>query len=180
MTNKRKNIKEKQDVEFGVDSRYTSKRERKADSKALMESRLKRMENFSEDQIIKAKLLQLKLRMEEFIQNPVKEDNNFFTDFLKLYIDTIYNKRIHFAEDINVTPVRLSQVLNNHREPKEEFILRLMVHSEKTYKKICVFPEKTWFQVYFHEKIYDTISNRDKWRPQVEKHVKVSKFLKAL
>ncbi len=172
------NNKEIPGAEYGVDSRYASKKEKTADGKALMEARLKRMKNLSDEQIITAKLLQLKLKMEEFIKNPVEENQNFFTDFLKLYIDTIYNKRVHFAKDINITPVSLSQVLNNHREPKEEFILRLMIHSEKTYAKICDFHKKTWFQVYFHEKIYDTMSNQSKWRPQVEKHVNISRLIK--
>jgi len=177
--NKSKNNKKISDAEYGVDSRYASKKERTADGKALMEARLEKMKNLSEDQVITAKLLQLKLRMEEFIKNPVNENHNFFTDFLKFYIDSIYNKRVHFAKDINITPVRLSQVLNNHREPKEEFILRLIIHSEKTYEKICAFHKKTWFQVYFHEKIYDTMSNQSKWRPLVEKHVNVSRSIKS-
>ena len=63
----------------------------------------------------------------------------------------IYSKRSSFAKDINVIPVSLSQVLNNNREPKEEFIMKLMIHSEKAYMDICEFHKKTWFQVYYHE-----------------------------
>lgn len=178
MSRGKKDNKEILDAEYGVDSRYTSKRERTIDGKILMEARLKRMKNLSADQIIKAKLLQLKLRMEEFIKNPVAENHNSFTEFLKMYIDTLYDKRFHFAQDINITPVLLSQVLNKYRAPKEEFILRLMVHSEKTYEKVCVFHKKTWFQVYFAEKIHETMSNQDKWRPTVEKQVNISKLIK--
>ncbi len=178
MTKNKKNNKEIEGAEYGVDSRYASKKERIADSKSLMEARLKRMNNLSEDQIIKAKLLQLKFRMEEYIKKPKYEEHNYFTEFLKLYIDTIYSKRIHFAKDVNIKPVLLSQVLNNHREPKEEFILRLMIHSEKTYKNISTFHEKIWFQVYFREKICETMANQDKWRPDVEKHVNISNLIK--
>ena len=178
MTKMKNGNKEIDGAEFGVDSRYSSKKERLADGKALMEARLKRMKNLSEDEIIKAKLLQLKFRMEEYIKQPTYGDRNFFTEFLKSYIDAIYSKRIHFAQDINVKPVLLSQVLNNHRKPKEEFILRLMVHSEKTYKKICTFQKKTWFEVYFLEKISKTMSNHDKWRPNIEKHVNISSQIK--
>ena len=178
MARSKKNSEKISDAEYGVDSRYASKKERTSDGKALMEARLERMKNISEDQIIAAKLLQLKYQMEEFIKNPVSENQNFFTGFLKIYIDTLYKKRVHFAKDINVTAVRLSQVLNNHREPKEEFLLRLIVHSEKIYEKICDFHKKTWFQVYFHEKIYDTMSNQSKWRPLVEKQVNISRPIK--
>jgi len=175
---KKKN-KELVGVEYGVDSRYTSKKDREADGKALMEARLKRMENLSEDQIARAKLLQLKLKMEEYISKPVYQDYNFFTEFLTTYIDTIYSKRSNFAKDIDITPILLSKVINNHREPRDEFMMRLMIHSEKTYKNVCEFHKKTWYQVYFHEKICDTMSSQDRWRPKVEKHVNVSKLIKV-
>lgn len=175
---KRKN-KELEGAEYGVDSRYTSKKDRESDGKALMEARLKRMKNLSEDQIARAKLLQLKLKMEEYIRKPVYQDCNFFTEFLTTYIDTIYSKRSNFAKDIDITPILLSKVLNKHREPRDEFMMRLMIHSEKTYKNVCEFHKKTWYQVYFHEKICNTMSSQDKWRPKVEKHVNVSKLIKA-
>ena len=175
----KKKFKEIEGAEYGVDSRYSSKKERQADSKALMEARLDRMKNLSKDQIIRAKLLQLKLKMEEYIQKPVYKDHNFFTEFLTSYIDTIYSKRSNFANDIDITPVRLSQVLNSHREPKDEFMLRLMIHSERTYQNICQFQKKTWYQVYYHGKICDTMSSQDEWRPEVEKHVKIKNLVNS-
>lgn len=159
-------------TEFGVDSRYSSKATKKIAGKALMESRLERMKNLTPDQILRAKLIQLKLRMAEYLLKPIYKEHNYFTEFLCNYIDAIYERRNKFAEDIDISPVKLSQILNNHREPQEEFFLRLMVHSELTFKNICKFDKSCWYQVYFHEKICDTISSQDKWRPDVEKHVK--------
>lgn len=174
MTEKKQNI---MDTEYGIDSRYKSNNERESEATALMEARLGRMKNLSKDQITKAKLLQLKLKMEEYIKNPVYDNHNYFSDFLKLYIDSIYTKRSTFAKDIDVAPVSLSQVINNHREPKEEFIMKLMIHSEKVYENVCEFHKKTWYQVYFHEKICDTMSNQEQWRPEIEKHVRISEAI---
>jgi len=165
------------DPEYGVDSRYSSNNEYKSEAAALMEARLKKMKSLSKDQITKAKLLQLKLKMEEYIKKPVYDNHNHFTDFLKLYIDSIYTKRSTFAEDIDIAPVSLSQVINNHREPKDEFIMKLMIHSEKAYENVCEFHKKTWYQVYFHEKICDTMSSQEKWRPEIEKHVRISEAI---
>lgn len=165
------------DAEFGLDSRYASDAEHKSEATSLMESRLMRMKNVSKEQVIRAKLLQLKLKMDEYVKNPICDDNNNFSEFLKLYIDSIYAKRSVFAEDIDVAPVSLSQVINNHREPKEEFLLKLMIHSEKVYEHICVFEKKVWFEVYYKEKICETISHLERWRPEVEKHVKLSKMI---
>ncbi len=174
MTENKKNII---DTEYGIDSRYNSDNERKSDATILMEARLRRLKNLSKDQITKAKLLQLKLRMEEYIKNPEYNNRHYFLNFLKSYIDSIYSKRSAFAKDIDVSPVSLSQVLNNHREPKEEFIMKLMIHSEKAYKNVCEFHKKIWYQVYFHEKICDTMSNQEKWRPEIEKHIRLSKVI---
>lgn len=169
------NKKHIMDTEYVIDSRYKSNKERKSDATALIEARLRRLKNLSKGQITKAKLLQLKLKMEEYIKHPVYDDHNHFSDFLKSYIDSIYSKRSAFAKDIDVAPVSLSQVVNNHREPKEEFIMKLMIHSEKVYKNVCEFHKKIWYQVYFHEKICDTMSNQEQWRPGIEKHVRISK-----
>ena len=162
------------DFEYGVDSRYTSSKENESEAAALMEARLKRMKNLSKDQIIHAQLVQLKLKMEDFLKKPVYDNRKYFSEFLQSYVDMIYPKRSNFAMDIDVTPVRLSQVINSHREPKDLFIMKLMIHSEKVYKHVCAFDKKTWFQVYYHEKICNTMSNQDKWRPEIEKHVKIS------
>ena len=167
----------KMDTEYGIDSRYKSNRERESEATALMEDRLRRMKNLSKDQITKAKLLQLKLKMEEYIKNPVYDNHNYFPGFLRLYIDSIYSKRNTFAQEYAVAPVSLSQVINNHREPKEEFIMKLMIHSEKAYKNVCEFHKKIWYQVYFHEKICDTMSNQEQWRPELEKHVRISEAI---
>jgi hypothetical protein len=172
MTKLKNNIGELEDVEFGVDSRYASKAESKSESKSLKEARLERRKHLSSEQITKARLLQLKLRMEAFISEPIyEEQQNVFPNFLAAYIDTIYSKRKNFAKDIDITPILLSQILNNHREPKEEFMLRLMIHSGETFKMVCEFDEKTWYQVYYQEKMCEMMANQNEWRPKEERHV---------
>ena len=165
------------DSEYGVDSRYKTTKERKHDSVALMEARLERIKKLSREQILRAKLLQLKLKMENYLKEPVYDSQNHFANFLETYVDTIYSRRSEFAKDINVTPVFLSKVINSHREPNEEFILKLMIHSEKVFKHVGEFDEKTWYQIYFHEKLCDTMSNENKWRPKIEKQVKLTQSI---
>jgi hypothetical protein len=166
------------DFEYGVDSRYRNKKEKESDALALMQSRLERMKNLPKEQTIKAKLLQLKLKMEDYLKEPVYDKKNQFTSFLDVYIDAIYSQRSTFAKDINVTPVFLSQIINNHREPKEEFILKLMIHSEKVYKNVCDFQKKTWYQVYYQEKIAETMASQKQWRPGIEKQIRLSNLIK--
>ena len=54
-----------EDAEYGLDSRFKSSKENESESALLMEARLLRMKNLSKDQIIRAKLMQLKLKTEE-------------------------------------------------------------------------------------------------------------------
>lgn len=167
------------DLEYGIDSRYKSGLESVSEATALMEARLRRMKMLSNDQITKARLLQLKLKMEEFINHPVYDNHNHFSNFLKFYIDSIYSKRSIFAKDINVDPVSLSQVINNHREPKDEFILKLMIHSEKVYKDVCSFNKKIWYQIYFNNKICEIMAKQEQWQPEIEKQVRISELTKV-
>lgn len=164
------------DAEYGVDSRYKAHQERKKDSVALMHARLERMKNLSGEQILRAKLLQLHIQMENYLKDSVYDSKNNFAHFLETYVDIIYSKRSDFAKDINITPVFLSKVINSHREPKEEFILKLMVHSEKVFKHVGDFHTKIWYQVYFHEKLCDTLASQNKWKPKIDKQVKVTKL----
>ena len=166
-----------ENAEYGLDSRYGSKKEYESEAAALMEARLIKMKKLSKDQIIRARLMQLKLKMEAYLKQSVHDKKNHFSDFLKVYVDTIYSTRNRFAHDINITPIRLSQVINNHREPKDEFIMKLMIHSERVYENICEFQKETWYQVYFHEKICDTMSSQEQWRPKLEKDIKLSESL---
>ncbi|MCF8428087.1 MAG: hypothetical protein K9H61_03640 [Bacteroidia bacterium] len=71
------------DIEFGVDSRYQSKEERVLDAILLMQARLDRMKNLSREQTLRAKLLQLKLRMENYLKEPVYDNQKHFSRFLK-------------------------------------------------------------------------------------------------
>jgi hypothetical protein len=171
MMNKKNSVKD--DFEFGVDSRYKSKKEREQDSVALMQAILERMKNVTGEQILHAKLFQLKFKMEDYLKKPVYDNQNHFAQFLVFYVDAIYSKRSDFAKDINITPNFLSKIINSHRDPNEVFILKLMIHSEKTFKHVGAFHKKTWYQVYFHEKLYDTMASQDKWRPELEKQVKL-------
>ncbi|WP_046758835.1 hypothetical protein [Kordia jejudonensis] len=160
--------------EFGVDSRYTSETVYQSEATALMEARLQRMKGLSKDDVIRAKLMQLKLKMQEFIKQPIHEKQHYFSIFLQQYIDTIYSKRTVFANDMGITPVQLSQIINNHRTPQDDFILKLMIHSEMIFKDVCDFQKELWYQVYSHEKLCKMMSTQHEWQAKLKQEVCVS------
>lgn len=165
------------DTEYGVDSRYHSAKERESDAIALMEARIKKMKELSGEDIGRARLMQLKLKMEEYLAKSAHEKSNSFSEFLKMYVDAIYSKRSGFADDIGITPILLSQIINNHRLPNEEFFKKLMIHSEKIYRDVCEFQQQIWYQVFYREKLNNTLSTQDTWRPEIEESVRISEPL---
>lgn len=60
--NRTKNINNEFDPEFGLDSRYVSENERKSEATALLESRLMRMKNLSNEQLVRAKLFSVEIK----------------------------------------------------------------------------------------------------------------------
>lgn len=159
---------------YNIDSRYTSENEKEADSIALMQARLERMKNLSGTDIKRAQLMQLKLKMESYLNSNFVAEKNNFTSFLKRYIAIIYPKQNQFAKDIGITPVLLSQIINNHREPSDEFLMKVMVHSEKIFKKVGRFEKQLWYQVYFQEKICETMLKQNEWAPRIEKEIHIT------
>lgn len=170
-------MKKSINVDYGIDSRYKSRKEKENDSLLLMQSRLEKMKELSQEEILKAKLLQLKLRMEEYIKESDASKEIQFSFFLTAYIDSIYSKRIDFARDLNITPNYLSKVINNHREPNEEFIYKLMIHSEKIYKHITKFEINMWYKLYYQEKLNGIIKNQKKWKNKYAHQIKLSEII---
>ena len=159
--------KENTDPEFGLDSRYNSKEEAKKESLALLQARLERMKSVSEADIIKAKLMQLKFKMEDYLKNTDLKSVQSFNLYLKTYIDILYPKRIDFAADLNITANYLSKIINKHNAANDLFILKLMIHSGKVYEAVCPFKVEIWYEIYYRERILETMKKQDEWGPEL-------------
>ena len=160
------------DPEWAVDSRYHSADEEKREAKALLKARLQRLKNVTEHDILKTKLLQIKWQMEDYVKCGQPNNEYGFAYFLATYVDTLYSKRIDFANDLNVSAVLLSQVIGKHREPSLDFILKLMVHSKKVFSLLEPFDVSVWYRIYLLDKLHHTLANQSAWLKQYEKQVK--------
>lgn len=155
-----------------IDSRTIPEKEKEEDRKALLAAREKRFKIRPESEKIAAELLQLKYQMENFLKDPVPGLENNFSKFLSIYIDILYRKRKNFAADIDINPIVLSQIINNHRQPTEEFLIRLVLHSQAVFKKISSFEKELWPKLYFQDRISEFLTSTEKKRKLEEKHVK--------
>ena len=60
-----------------------------------------------------------------------------------------------FADEVDVTPAVLSQYINNHRKPKDEFVIRLGLHSNG------MIPAISWFKVIQKDKEHEIMTSQE-------------------
>lgn len=128
-------------------------------------NRRKQFENRNEKEEMYARLLQLKFQLEDYVISNQYQKAFNFGYFLNEYVNRQDKKDKQFAIEVDVTPAVLSQYINNHRKPKDEFVIRLELHSGG------MIPAISWFKVLQKDKEHDIITNQQ-LRQQESKHVK--------
>jgi len=125
---------------------------------ALLEEFRKYRKKVSDKQSEKTKLiselLQLKFLIEDHIKSDIFNKDYYFGYFLKEYITRLEKKNNQFADEIDVKPTELSQVINQRRKPTEKLIFRLEIHSNKN------FPALMWFRLLEKDRAYELKHNR--------------------
>lgn len=106
------------------------------------------------EQVLLARLLQLKYRIEDYSKSDEYNENNSFSYFLKEYLNSLAKKNKDFANDIGIDETELSQLLNKHRKPSEKIIIRLEIHSNK------ILPALMWYKLLEKEKEYELSTNQ--------------------
>ena len=111
------------------------------------------------------KLLQLKFEMEDYLIQKEYKQGFDFSYFLVQYIDRLEIKKKEFAQEIDVDPTELSQIINRHRSPNEKFIIRLEIHSNNN------FPAVVWCRLIEKERTF-YLQNNSNLRLSETKHVR--------
>lgn len=128
-------------------------------------ARRKRFESFTPRQKMYSRLLQLKFQLEDYVGSSQYKESLNFGYFLNEYVSRQDKKDKQFANEVDVTPAVLSQYINNHRKPKDEFMIRLEIHSNG------MIPAISWFKVIQKDKEHEIMTNQD-LRLEESKHVK--------
>ncbi|MRG46799.1 helix-turn-helix domain-containing protein [Chitinophaga sp. SYP-B3965] len=123
--------------------------------KAFRKFRKKITEEQTEIEKLISQLLQLKYQLEDYLASVSFNREYNFGYFLKEYIERQEKKKKEFAEEINVDPTELSQVINKHRKPTEKLIYRLDIHSNRS------FPALLWFKLLEKDRAYELSQNSD-------------------
>ncbi len=171
-----KENKSLEDFKYLIDSRDLTNKEKAEERDTILKARAARFETRSDNDIKTAKLMQLKFQMEEYLSSPLCSVELSFPKFLMTYIDTLYEKRKDFASDISIKPIVLSHVLNEHREPNDSFLLRLMFHSQDSFKDLIEFDKSLWAMVYYQDKVCGFLDSSEKLGKSEKKHVRGINF----
>jgi len=51
-----------------------------------------------------------------------------------------------------------------------------MIHSERVFQAIKGFHKQSWHQLYYRDKINDTMAKQNEWREELEKKIKIPAF----
>jgi len=145
------------DPEFGVKSEPTQTQNLVSEAVELMQYRVDQMKKLTDEDIRKARLLQLKFKMERCLEDVSYESNSRFSEFLEGYVDALFDKRSDFATEFGISAVVLSQYINNHREPNIEFVSKLTTHTLNSFKSVADFPKTLWFEVYYKDKLREAV-----------------------
>ena len=94
-------------------------------------------------------LLQLKIQVEDYIQNKEFDPELTFGHFLKQYVDLFRVKRKDFADEISIDTTLLSQFINEHRMPPDYIAIRLEIHSNNS------IPASYWVKLVEKQKEFD-------------------------
>lgn len=129
--------------------------ERKEMLSAFKDIRKKYAERQSEEDKLISKLLQLRFLMEDYLKGDNLREEFYFGFFLKEYITRLEKKNKDFANEINVDPTELSQIINKHRKPTDKIIYRLELHSNRN------FPAIMWFRLLEKEREYELMHNNN-------------------
>jgi len=144
--------------------KLTKKQQTEAGLK-LAKARQNSLEAMSEADILKARLLQLKFQLEDYLKASNYDREKNFGFFLKKYLAITNKKRNEFAAEINIHETLLSQLVNNHREPGENIFIRLELHSNNT------IPAPYWYKLVEKEKEH-YIKTNSSLRKREKKFVK--------
>ncbi|SIS94525.1 hypothetical protein SAMN05421788_102238 [Filimonas lacunae] len=129
--------------------------------------RKKASKQISEEDKIKLRLLRLKFEINNFLKSQYSDFQ--FGFFLEEYMKCFELNGKTFANEIDVAPSLLSQILHNQRDPNTKIMMRLEIHSNYN------FPAPIWYEVLAKQKAFE-LKNDSKLRKQEARkiHPKIS------
>ncbi|MFV7234570.1 hypothetical protein [Flavobacterium sp. ZB4R12] len=155
---------EEQAEAFVFRTKLTDKQIQEA-ANELQLARKKAKEQLNENQILYARVKQLRFLMEDYAKSNSYNQDFSFAYFLRKYIRLNYKINKNFAKDIQLPETELSSILNKGRTPSKKTIVRLELHSNNT------IPAISWYKLLEKQKEHELQTDKE-IREKESKHVK--------
>lgn len=156
MSTKKKRVKhtsEELAEAYVYPSTLTPEQRKEADDQ-LKAARSKVQSAMTEADKLTADIMQLRFQLEDYLNSEKYDPKLRFSYFLKSYVQLLNKKRKVFAQEINIDETELSQLINDHRSPGENIIIRLEIHSNNA------IPAVAWYKLIEREKEHYLITNK--------------------
>jgi transcriptional regulator with XRE-family HTH domain len=160
--NKSKNVRAFEDIDESFETPSMTENQQKENLSAFGSYRQKIKKDILDEDRLRLRLLRLKFQISQFLN--AQQSDYGFSFFLGFYMKCLELNGKTFAEEINIKPSELSQILHNRRDPNERIMMRLEIHSNYN------FPAPLWYEVLAKQKALE-LMNDDKLRKEEETHV---------
>lgn len=130
-----------------------TEQEKKENAEALRRMRFERLAQMTSEQKIYADLLQLRFKLEDYVNGFTFDPQRSFGYYLTEYIHIFRKTNKNFAEDINVHESRLSRMLKDKESPNIELMYRLERHSGE------LIPALIWWKLSSKKQEFDLVTN---------------------
>lgn len=128
--------------------------QKKAADLELKEARKRTQEQMAEKERLVMKIMQFKFQIDDYLKDKNFNAERTFGHFLKEYVSILNKKRKDFAKEIDIDETELSQLINRHRLPNENIMVRLEIHSNNS------IPAVTWYKLLEKEKEFLIRTNK--------------------
>lgn len=125
----------------------------KADAAVLL-FRKQQLANQTSEELLFSQLMQLRIRLEMYLDSPDFDSRTSFSYFLAAYLRVLRIRKKDFADDISIHETRLSQLLSEKVEPNEKLMLRLEIHSNN------LFPALYWMRLQEKKRMHELTLNK--------------------
>lgn len=131
---------------FFFPAKLTKKQKEEAD-KQLAEARKQYRAQATKKEYLEANLMQLRFQLQDYIKSETYDPQKRFGNFLKAYLIILNKKSTELASEISIHETLVSQLINNHRDPNEDIMVRLELHSNNN------IPAHYWFMLVQKDRI---------------------------
>lgn len=164
----KKNLTNRQLAESYVFPNVLTGKEREEAEKEFAALRMQRLRERTDEQKLYADVVQLKYKLENYLNSSDYNEELTFGHFLLEYLRIQNKKQREFAREIDLHDTRLNRILKGAEDPNKQLMYRLEFHSDN------LIPALTWWRLLEKKSEYELVNDK---KAKKQEYAKVKKKL---